>query len=29
MFVSSYEGLEKILSDDIDGAMQLCNSARS
>ena len=28
MFVASYEGLEKILSGDIDSAMQLCNSAR-
>ena len=27
-FVTSYEGLEKILSGDIDGAMQICNSKK-
>ncbi|MEE0969170.1 MAG: aminoacyl-tRNA hydrolase [Clostridia bacterium] len=29
MFSFAYEGLEKILSGDIDGAMQLCNSAKA
>ncbi len=28
MFGYAHEGLEKILSGDIDGAMQLCNSAK-
>ena len=27
-FVTAYEGLEKILSGDVDGAMQVCNSKK-
>jgi PTH1 family peptidyl-tRNA hydrolase len=27
-FVTAYEGLEKIISGDIDGAMQVCNSKK-
>lgn len=27
-FVSAYEGLEKMLAGDIDGAMQICNSKK-
>ena len=27
-FVTAYEGLEKLLSGDVDGAMQICNSKK-
>ena len=28
-FVKAYEGLEKIISDDVDGAMMICNGKKS